>query len=326
MLIKSENSPVTITLNPAIDETVFLDRLLIGEVNRSRRRHVLAGGKGVNVSRMLCSYGIPTTATGFLGEENQELHTRFFQENQIGDAFVRIPGETRTGIKMICESTRQTTDINFPGLEPSRGARDVLKKRIRMMVRPGRWFVLAGSLPRGLGVDFFEELIVLLKQGGALVAVDTSGDPLRVAVGQKVELVKPNGHELAELFNRPLQSFSEKLEAARDLQQTGVSRVILSLGGEGALFLSPGNQLRAGAPPVKVVSTVGAGDALLAGYLAGVTGGKTAADCARLAMVFAWSNLENVERRLPSHKEILERMAVIQLQPMDSPNLTGNSP
>ncbi|MDF3130641.1 1-phosphofructokinase [Kiritimatiellaeota bacterium B1221] len=312
--MKHEHSPVTITLNPAIDETVFLDQFRVGEVNRSQRLHVQAGGKGINVSRMLSSFGIPTIATGFLGKENKEIYKNFLDKKKVGDAFVWIPGETRTGIKIVSERTRQTTDINFPGLEPSLAALDEFETKIRKLIRPGRWFVLAGSLPRGLGIDFFEELIVLLKRGGALVAVDTSGDPLRVAVEQGVDLVKPNEHELAEVLDRPLHSFSEKVEAALDLQQNRVPRVILSLGSEGALFLSPEKQLMASAPPVKVVSTVGAGDALLSGYLAGILGGETAMDCARLATVFAWSNLENIERKLPSREKLRERLSQIQVQ------------
>ncbi len=311
-----ENPPVTLTLNPAIDETIFLDRLQVGEVNRSRRLHSQAGGKGINVSRMLSQYGIPGIASGFLGGDNPELFTALFQYHHIQDEFIRIPGKTRTGFKIVCGSTQQTTDINSPGLTPSKSARDALLEKINNLIRPGRWFVLAGSLPEGLDMDFFCQLIETLKKGGALVAVDTSGAPLKLAIEHKVDLIKPNGHELAEVWGHPLQSFTEKVEAARELQKSKVPRVILSLGSEGAVFLSPEAENMASAAPVKVVSTVGAGDALLSGYLAGVLSERSAMDCARLATVFAWCNLENVERILPPHATLLERMQRVQIQPL----------
>jgi 1-phosphofructokinase len=323
--MKKTTELVTITLNPAIDETVFVDQLRVGEVNRARGLHFQPGGKGINVSRMLSGFGIETAATGFLGKVNGEIYKRLFEEKTIEDEFVWTPGRTRTGIKIVSESARQTTDINFPGFEPSLAALEEFEARIRKMIQPGRWFVLAGSLPKGLGIDFFEELIVMLKRGGARVAVDTSGESLNVAIEHGVDLIKPNEHELAEVLKCSLSSFSEKVEAALELQRTKVSRVILSLGSEGALFATSEKQLMASAPPVKVVSTVGAGDALLSGYLAGVLTGVTPVECARLATVFAWCNLENVERRLPSREEILERLPQIQVQSLSKMKSTTRS-
>ncbi|MDF3128928.1 1-phosphofructokinase [Kiritimatiellaeota bacterium B1221] len=308
-----KNPPVTITLNPAIDETVLLGNLKIGEVNRSRFSQTQAGGKGTNVSRMLSQYGISNLATGFLGADNRGHFTNLFAHNQIEDAFIQIPGKTRSCIKIVCESTRQTTDINLPGLSPSPAAKAQFSERIQRLIFPGRWFVLAGSLPPGLDLEFFTHIIQTLKQGGALVAVDSSGDPLKAAIEQKVDLIKPNEHELAEIWKHPLSDFSEKVEAAKELQQNHVPRVILSLGKKGALFLSPEQTLLASVMPVEVVSTVGAGDALLSGYLAGVLNEESHEDCARLATVFASSNLENVERTLPPPAEILRRLAKVQI-------------
>jgi 1-phosphofructokinase len=308
---------VTVTLNPAIDQTVFLERLIVGSVNRTHRHHRQAGGKGVNVSAMLGDYGIPSTATGFLGGSNPRLFEDLFKSRGVRDEFIRVPGETRTGIKIIDETTRETTDINFPGLEPGFTEVKALEQRLRALVSPGRWFVLSGSLPAGISLHFFEEMLALLKCGGAKVAADTSGDALRVAIGGGADLVKPNEHELAELLGRPLPDFAARLEAASALQKK-VPHVILSLGGEGAFFLTPDAALTASAAPVKVVSTVGAGDSLLAGYLAGLVTGQPAAERARLATVFAWSALEDISRRLPSRKEILERLPRIQVQTLST--------
>jgi len=313
-MMKKNMEPVTVTLNPAIDETIFLDQLKVGSVNRALMLHRQAGGKGINVSRMLHQFGIPTIATGFLGKDNGDIYKKFFRGKKIADEFIWINGETRTGIKIVNESNRQTTDINFPGLEPTLEQLSDFENKIRKLIKPGRWFVLSGSLPRGVSVDFFEELIVLLKRGGALVAADTSGEALRVAIQSRVDLIKPNEHELAEVLGQPLKDFSAKVKAAIKLQKEKVPYVVLSLGSEGALFITPEKGLKASAPPVKVISTVGAGDALLSGYLAGLVTGRSAMDCARLASVFAWCNLERVDRKLPPQTKIMERLAQIHVQ------------
>lgn len=307
---------VTVTFNPAIDQTVFLDRLNVGSVNRTRRLYRQAGGKGINVSSMLGDFGFPNTATGFLGKANPRLFEELFKNKMIADEFVWIPGETRTGIKIVDEATRETTDINFPGLEPTLAEFQMFEKKLRKLVKPGRWFVVSGSLPQTLSLDFFTEILSLLKAGGAKVAVDTSGEALKTAIRTGVDLVKPNDHELGEILGRPLRDFASRVDAALELQRDKVPYVILSLGSEGALFVTPEKALMASAPPVKVVSTVGAGDAMLAGFLAGLVLKKSPIDRAKLATVFAWCALEDMARRIVSPAEIEGRLPIIQVQPL----------
>lgn len=318
--MESNSDIVTITLNPAVDQTVFLERLKVGSVNRTSRFHRQAGGKGVNVSALLGSYGVSSTATGFLGRENHGYFSELFKSSGVHDEFIRIPGETRTGIKIIDEATHETTDINFPGLEPSFPDLRRFENKLRKLVKADRWFVIAGSLPKGISVDFFEEILALLKRGGAKVAVDTSGDALKAAINGGADLIKPNEHELAEYLGHALPDFHSRVEAAVEIQRDKVPHVILSLGSEGALFITPEKSLMASAPPVKVVSTVGAGDSLLAGYLAGISTDRSPSDCARLATVFAWSTLENLTRQLPSQTEIQKRIPKIKVQPLSKLN------
>lgn len=303
---------VTVTLNPAIDETVFIDQLQPGAVNRAHRNHRQAGGKGVNISSMLAQYGIATTATGFLGNQNPQLFEKLFRETGVCDAFIRIDGETRTGIKIISESIRETTDINLPGAAPTVVDLLALEEILAGLAAPNRWFVLAGSLPTGVSLTYFEGLLRQLKLRGALVAVDTFGEALKSAIACGVDLIKPNNHELAEILDLDAADLPSLAIAARELQSEKVSHVIVSLGRNGAFFVGPQGFRQVQPPPVQVVSTVGAGDSTLAGYLAGQITGRTAADCATLATVFAWSALEDVSRRLPSAAEIDIRMKHIQ--------------
>jgi 1-phosphofructokinase len=308
---------VTVTLNPAIDETVFLDELHPGAVNRSQSHHRQAAGKGVNISSMLAQYGIPSIATGFLGCQNPGIFENLFHDLEIQDEFLRIGGETRSGIKIISTAKRETTDINFPGAAPDSGDLGALQDKLRGLLRPGRWFVLAGSLPAGVSVEYFEGLIKLLKRGGASIAVDCHGPALKSAIACGVDLIKPNHHELAGILDELPTGVSEVHKAAVGIQRNKVAHVIVSLGKDGALFALPDGFFKTSPPPVRVISTVGAGDSMLAGYLAGRLSGYPATECAALASVFSWSALEDVSRQLPGAGEIAIRMKRILVESLN---------
>lgn len=316
--MNNSNRIITITLNPAIDQTIILPSLQTGSVNRAEKVHHQAGGKGVNVSARLGEFGIGTTATGFLGTENQTHFTTLFSKLPIRDAFIRIPGRTRTGIKLVERNGKVTTDINLPGAQV--GAQDIaaLHSHLRGLDLRESWCLIGGSLPPGFGLDDFAALIDLLKSAGARVAVDASGDALRVAIERKIDLIKPNQREITELLGRDIPDLAAAQSAVLEVHAAGISRVILSLGEVGAWFLDPCATLMAKAPPISVASTVGAGDALLAGYLAGLNTGLDATARAQLATTFAVCSLANLDRRLPPVADVLSRMAEIEVTAADS--------
>jgi 1-phosphofructokinase len=317
---------LTVTLNPAVDETIFLDRLVPGTVHRAREVRRQAGGKGVNVAAMLVDAGRAVAATGFLGRDNAHLFEAFFRSRGIHDRFLRLEGETRTGIKIVDRASAETTDLNLPGLAPDAADLAGLEAAIGEAARPGLWLVVSGSLPPGVEPAYLAGLVAAARARGALVAVDASGPALASAVEAGVDLVKPNKAELGELVGRDLGTFADALEAAAGLHER-VAHVAVSLGHEGALFLAPELGVMASAPPVTVVSTVGAGDALLAGYLAALLAGKSPADRAREATVFAWSALESLDRRLAGAEERARRAAQISVQPLpqrEAPQRGGN--
>lgn len=312
----TQPSIVTVTFNPAIDLTVFVDRLVPGTVNRAGRSHRQAGGKGINVATMLALGGAKVAVSGFLGEDNPDIFEKHFRQHGLRDDFVRVDGETRTGIKIVDTESGGTTDLNLPGAAPSAAQCDRLLSVLCKHARPGVWFVLAGSLPAGVGIDYFATVIRTLREAGARVAVDSSGPALAAAVEVGIDLAKPNIHELAELLDRDLGDFETMLAAARELRREKIPNLVVSLGDEGALFLTPEAELIAGAPPVKVVSTVGAGDSLLAGFLQGRVRGDTPVECARLATVYAWSRLESLVSALPDPAVLAERLARVTVQPL----------
>jgi 1-phosphofructokinase len=280
-------SVVTVTLNPAIDQTLSIPGFAAGQVNRVAESRSHAGGKGVNVACFLADLGIEVIATGFLGSENAGLFEAAFTQRNITDRFVHLPGYTRVGIKIVDGWAHETTDINFPGLAPEREDIDQLFKEITDLAEPGRWFVLSGSVPAGVPHGIYAGLIQLIHEKGGCVVLDTSGRPLRAALANAPDVVKPNVDELSELMvqtlNTPGKAPAAVRAAAESLLERGIGRVVVSMGGDGAVFVERGQALLARPPKVTVSSTVGAGDAMVAGIVYATIQDSSLADLARTA-------------------------------------------
>jgi len=293
------NKIATVTLNPAIDQTVSIPGFAAGKVNRVQHSQSDPGGKGVNVASVLADYGFSTAVTGFLGEDNPMLFERLFARKQIQDRFVRIAGSTRIGIKISNEVDQETTDINFPGQAPT--ATDVasLLLIVEELAADWPWFVLAGSIPAGCPPDVYAQLVQSIKQRGRKVALDTSGQALRLALPAVPTLVKPNIDELQELVGRPLATQDEVIAAARTWLATGIETVVVSMGADGAIFVEAGQVILARPPHVAVKSTVGAGDAMVSGIVAGKALGYPLDECARLATAFSVAVITRVGSGLP---------------------------
>lgn len=276
---------VTLTLNPAIDRTALIPRFAAGAVNRVEQMRDTAGGKGVNVAAALADNGFHVAAAGFLGRENSAIFETLFAEKQIGDAFVRTLGETRLGIKIVDPLAHQTTDINFPGNTPTPDDAAALEKKLGSLHAP--WFALCGSLPPGVAPEYYRDLVTALKARGVASAVDTSGEPLRLALEAAPALIKPNIHELEALLGRKLRGVPEVLEAARALTARGIGLVAVSMGKEGACFVTARQAVVARPPEIAAGSAVGAGDAMVAGAVCAQIRGLPLDACARLATAFS---------------------------------------
>ncbi|NMX57284.1 1-phosphofructokinase [Pseudomonas sp. WS 5146] len=260
---------LTLTLNPALDLTVRLAHLEPGAVNRSETLLTHAAGKGVNVAQVLADLGHEVSVGGFLGASNPEAFEALIASRGFGDAFIRVPGETRSNIK-IAEQDGRVTDINAPGPLVSEQAQKQLLKMVAIIGPEFDAVVVAGSLPRGVSAQWFQELIHALKDLGLKVVLDTSGEALRAGIKAGPWLIKPNTEELAEALDCTTDSIAQQAQAAERLHAQGVEHVVVSHGAEGVNWFSPGTALHATPPKVSVASTVGAGDSLLAGMLHGL--------------------------------------------------------
>ena len=280
---------ITLTLNPAIDRTVTIPGFSVGSVNRVTHSEDRAGGKGINVAVALAEQGHRVAALGFLGRENPGVFTDIFAARGIEDRCIRLPGGTRVSIKIVDPVHGQTTDINFPGLAPA--AADLVALREQLAAVSGGWCVLAGSLPPGVATGIYHEFITTLKAGRVRTMLDTSGEALREALKAAPDIIKPNVHELEALLARTLSSEAEVIAAARELIAEGAKLVVVSRGADGACFVTEGEAVIARPPSIPVNSTVGAGDAMVAGIVAAQLRGLSLAGCARLATAFSLAAL-----------------------------------
>ncbi|WP_143757335.1 1-phosphofructokinase family hexose kinase, partial [Burkholderia singularis] len=245
---------VTVTPNPALDQTVRVANLTLGDVNRAESLEFNAGGKGVNVAGCLADYGIDTIATGLLGAQDSAVFDAMFADKDIADRFVRIAGRTRINVKLVDPARDETTDVNLATSRPTSGDVAALERRLAELAAPGRWFVLAGSLPPGVDASFYRRATRMLHDAGARVALDTSGAPLADALAgadprELPDLVKPNLAELEAALGRTLGDDDGAIaRAACELVARGIGYVAVSLGARGALGVTAsGEAEKAGA-------------------------------------------------------------------------------
>ncbi|HEU4742956.1 MAG TPA: 1-phosphofructokinase [Meiothermus sp.] len=275
----------TLTLNPALDLRMRLAHPRLGELNRAQSVALEPSGKGLNVARALARQHFPVRAVLPLGG----LFGQVVEQLALGIELAAVPiaGATRCNVKVADTSSGSVTEFNAPGptLQPTEW--EAVQKSLFAPLRPGDAVVLAGSLPPGLQSDTYAELTTQLVTRGARVFLDTEGESLRIGLEARPHLIKPNREEAEHLLGTPIQATREALEAARALQAKGAERVVLSLGAEGAVFVGPEGAVLAAPPQIQPYSTVGCGDALLAGAVAGLTQGLTWAEVARQATAWA---------------------------------------
>lgn len=306
---------LTVTLNPALDQTILLEHLRVGEVNRAQMVMLHAGGKGVNVAACLADWAPKdVSATGILGAENQAVFTALFKKKSIFDGFVRIPGETRTNIKLSHDG--DTTDINLPGFEVTPAIIDQLLETTARLIIPGGLVLLAGSLPKGVTPTIYNLLMDQAVAHGARVCVDSSGAALKAALNGPVlpYAIKPNRAELEDFIGQKIVNDAALIRAAKGLNQRGVALVVVSLGAEGALFVAAQGVMRARLAPMRVASTVGAGDAMMAGIITSLREDAAGLErIARLGTAFAAGKLAHPGANLPPRQEVEALASQVQI-------------
>lgn len=253
----------TVTVNPAIDYVVQTEHLQLGLVNRLQHTNFIAGGKGINVSKILNQLTCDNIAWGFMGGFTGQFLETTLAKEKIKSDFTNIAANTRVNVKL---KSDQETEMNAAGPQVSATEIATFKKQFEQ-VQAGDTVVFSGSLLPQLTNDFYLELIDLVVAKGAEFAIDTTGQALLDTLAKQPFVIKPNHHELADLFNTTIKNDQELLNEAAKLQKLGAKNVIVSMAGAGAYYLSPDHIYHSTAPKGQVVNSVGAGDSMLAGFI-----------------------------------------------------------
>lgn len=263
---------VTVTMNPAVDKTVEVDTLECGGLNRLRNVVSDAGGKGINVSKMIAALGGDSLAVGFVGGGSGAEIRSMLDRMNIRHDFVEVESVTRTNLKIV-EADGRVTELNEPGVRVTDAELSALLRKLDTLAGPETVFVFSGSIPAGMGTDIYRRCIELVRQKGARAYLDADGEAFRLGLEANPYFIKPNREELQKHFAVTYRADTPDLvRLCRLLLKQGVEQIALSLGAEGALFLKGDSVIRIPGLRVKAHSTVGAGDSMV-GALA------YAADC-----------------------------------------------
>lgn len=259
----------TLTLNPALDYTIKLENLYLGKINLTKETEILPGGKGINVSSVLKNLEIESIAIGFISGFTGKEIERKLNENNIKTEFIELENQrSRINIKVI-EKTKETA-INTKGPNILEEDIEKLYKKIEK-IEDGDFLVLSGSIPNGIDQDIYEKICKKLKNKNIKIIVDSTNELLLKTLKYKPFLIKPNKPELEEIFKTKIKNKQEAIKYAQALQEKGAKNIIVSMGEEGAIFIDENkNKYNIDAlKPKKIVNTVGAGDSMIAGFLAG---------------------------------------------------------
>lgn len=261
-----------ILLNPALDMTISVENLTIGKVNRAADAQLHAAGKALNAAQILSGLGVRCVLSGFLGDENQAAFERLFavtnqQQTLLIDRLQRVAGQTRTNIKLVDKGL--TTDINGQGFVVNEADKEQLLIEAKNLAEQCDAVLVAGSLPQGFALADFDKLLQVLCAANDKVAVDVSGDALKIALNHNLWLIKPNTDELLEAFAVPCDDISQQ-QAWLDSLPARPCHSVISMGEQGVNWFTSTHSCHAAPPKVTVKSTVGAGDTLLAGMIYGL--------------------------------------------------------
>jgi len=298
----------TVTLNASIDKAYHINGSIEpGHVIRVLSCRNTAGGKGLNVARVLQLCGETVVATGLVGGHNGAYLEELLKQDKIKNRFVYIKGETRCCINILDEK-QQSTELLEPGTQISEGELKEFIYQFRENIADSSIVILSGSVPLGIDHSIYRTLVNLAKQEGKMTILDTSGDLLKEGIKAVPDMIKPNQEELEMLIGRELHSIEEIREAALMLHHQGIKFVVVSLGKEGALMACQDGSFLAVPPNLNAVNTVGCGDSMVAAFAAACARNDKPQERLRFAVAVSAANAIS-EQTGYFETEILEKIA-----------------
>ena len=285
---------VTVTLNPAIDKTCRMARMISGQVNRMDSMTSIAGGKGVNVTKILRQYGYEVMALGFLGGYTGRFIEDSLKAMGAECRFTQIAGDTRCNLNVISEDG-YVTELLEPGPVISKEELTSFLAEYKRVLDEAELVILSGSIPKGVPENIYQVLIELAKQAGVNVLLDSSGEAMRAGISAKPFMIKPNLKELEGLIGRRITDKEEAAIVAGEFALHGISHVMVSMGAKGLLYAHDNEALFVKAPDVKAVNTVACGDSVVASFAMSLLKGESTEECLKRAGAISAANATTLE-------------------------------
>jgi 1-phosphofructokinase family hexose kinase len=312
---------ITVTLNPAIDQTLVLPHFVAGDTNRVKSARFDSGGKGINVSKVIHALGGHPLTTGFAPGTLGRYIEHSLAEAGITCDFLHTRGQTRTNITIVDEARSIQTLISSPGPETDYRHFERLTDRIRRHITVGDWVVLAGSVPPGLPPTVYRDLIMMVQRRGAKAILDADGPALADSIEAHPYMIKVNRREMERLVGHPISDESSAMRAAESIHQAGVSVVVVTRGREGAVAVDNEGGWAAVAPRIHTVSTVGAGDAFLGAMVTTMSSGGSLYDGLRLGCAAGTATCLTPGTELCSQSQIDEFLPKVKVHNLSEARL-----
>lgn len=301
---------LTITLNPSVDRAIYLESLNLHDTNRVVRTATDAGGKGINLSRVADELGGNTMATGLLGGGPGALVKSVLDRERVPYDFVEIVGETRINFSIEDQSQEPPTTFNERGPEISLEEWEALLAKCRAYAPTTGWACLGGSIPPGLGTDSYRTIGRIFKGAGCSLMIDADGEPMKLGLEARPDLVKPNSKEAGRLLGKSVETDDEAVSAAREIHSMGVPTVLLSRGADGAILANSDGVWFGNSPQVEAHSTIGSGDSLLGAFLWAIRSGFTP------ETALQWGMAAGAATAMTDGSEIARQAVVERLLPL----------
>ncbi|MHB1415301.1 MAG: 1-phosphofructokinase [Chloroflexota bacterium] len=307
---------ITFTPNPSVDQTLFVNSLAVGDVNRFHSPQLDPAGKGINASRVIHRLGWPTIAFSFLAGEIGLIAERTLDEEGVQRHFVRVPGQTRMNVTVVDEAAGTSTSFYGPGPNVGPEHLAAVEGLLDFWLQAGKVLVLAGSLPPGVPIDIYASYIRKARDNGVKTILDADGEPFHLGVEALPSLIKPNLPEAERLLGRSLPSLSAAVAGARELNGRGIETVVISMGAEGAICVQGDRAWRAVPPQVERRSTVGSGDSLVAGLAVALARGQDVAEGLRIGTAAGAATAMTNGTALGTAAEVETLLPQVQIEPL----------
>jgi len=306
----------TITLNPALDKTLTTSRVVLGTVNRIGEVVNVAGGKGINVAKVLRQYGYEVKTLGFLGGYTGQYISQTLDSIGAVNRFTTVSGETRSSINVITEDG-YVTELLEPGPQISESELNSFLDTYKSEIADCEIVVISGSAPKGISPSLYAELITIAEDMGKKTVLDASGENLKIGVSATPFMIKPNMKELETLMGKRVQGMQEIAEASISLVESGISNVMVSMGSKGIMYSKQGRagveQYYVQAPSIKVVNSVGSGDSAVAAFAMSILEDRTPESLLRHAVAISAANALSIENGIIPMDKASEIESALQL-------------